>query len=276
VNDCFKGNIPQSRNVIENTQHSTCSWSSFPLKKKERLTPNSPKTSRRKRDREKTQSSKECDDLDFNAHVLRETSDLDSRTSRERLISGEVFSVFCVHLSKVVHVTKEDRGLDDVFHGSSSSLEDFCNVGEDETGLFGDCPSAELSSCRIEGDLARSKQHAVGLDGLAVRADGFGCLVCGNNFLLLLLTAAATAAFVTAAAASITAATLTLTCAFFALLAATFAVCTTSTLRCIAGTFAAFTCAFLALLAATFAVCTTSTLGCIAGTFAIFTVALAV
>lgn len=185
--------------------------------------------------KDKLPSSKECDDLDFNTHVLRETSDLDSRTSRERLISREVFCVLCVHLSKVVHVAEEDRGLDDVFHRCSSSLEDLCDVGEDKTSLFSDCAGAELSSCRIEGNLARSKQHAVGLDRLAVRADGLGCLVCCNN-LLLLLFAAAAAAFVTAAAAA-----LTLTRAFLALLAATLAVRTASTLGCIAGTFAVLT-----------------------------------
>jgi len=245
VNGHFKDNIPQSGNVIENLEYSTCSWSSFPyLKKKDKLP-----------------SSKECDDLDFNTHVLRETSDLDSRTSRERLISREVFCVLCVHLSKVVHVAEEDRGLDDVFHRCSSSLEDLGNVGEDKTSLFSDCAGAELSSCRIEGNLARSKQHAVGLDRLAVRADGLGCLVCCNNLLLLFPTAATLAA-----------ATSAFTSALLALLASTLAALTAAA----AAFTAAFTGALLALLASTLAALAAVALGSVAGALAVLAMALPV
>jgi len=149
-----------------------------------------------------------------------------------------VLCVLCVHFSKVVHVTKEDRSLDDLSHACASSLEDLSNVVENQTSLLGDGASAKLTGGRVQGDLTRSKQHSVCLDCLAVRTDGFGCLVCCNNLLLLFPTAAA----LVAAAASTS----------------------------------AFTSALLALLASTLAALTAAALGGVAGALAVLAMALSV
>jgi len=127
----------------------------------------------------------EGNDFNLKAHILRETSDLDSRTSRKRLVAGEVLSVFGVHFSEIVHITHEDSGLDDLGHVRTSLLEDSLNVVEDEVGLSSDgVLVVQLASCRVKRDLTRGEEHTVGLDCLAVGADSLGSLVSSNNDLL--------------------------------------------------------------------------------------------
>ena len=133
------------------------------------------------REREKGRLE-ESNDLNFKAHVLRKTSNLDSRASRKRLISREVLGVFGVHLTKIVHVTHEDSGLHNLGHVTASFLEDGLNVVENQAGLSSDAVLVmELTSCRVKRDLSRGKKHTVHLDSLTVRTNGLGSLLCGND-----------------------------------------------------------------------------------------------
>jgi len=98
-----------------------------------------------------------------------------------------VLGVFSVHFSKIVHVTHEDSGLDDLGHVSTSLLEDSFDVVEDKVGLGSDgVLVVEFTSGGIKRDLTRGKEHAVDLDGLTVRTNSLGSLVSGNYNLALM------------------------------------------------------------------------------------------
>ena len=115
-----------------------------------------------------------------------------------------MLGVLSVHLGKVVHIAHEDGGLDHLGHVGAGLLEDGLDVGEDETSLLGDgVLVVELASGRVKRNLARCKQHAVDLDGLAVRTNGLGSLVSRND--LLALVAAALLALLGALAFTLTA-----------------------------------------------------------------------
>jgi len=124
----------------------------------------------------------ESNDFNFKANIFRETSNLDCRTSRKRLVTREVLSIFGVHLIKIVHVTHEDSCLDNFRHISTSFLENSFNVVEDQASLSSDTIlTMKFTSGRIKRDLTRGKQHAISLDCLTVRSNSLRGLVSGNN-----------------------------------------------------------------------------------------------
>lgn len=109
-----------------------------------------------------------------------------------------------VHLGKVVHGGEEDVDLDDLFEGGAGGLEDGLEVldalvlrlsaavhcigtvlrRERSYSVSLDITGNQLHGLGVHGDGARDKDHAVGLDGLAVDAgEGLGGLVGEDGFL---------------------------------------------------------------------------------------------
>src|SRR5271166_5371979 len=112
------------------------------------------------------------DNVDFDEHILGEAGDLDGG-ARGR-IGSKMVRVDLVHGGEVVHAFQKDGGLDHLRQRAAGGGQNARDVLQNALGLRGDVSGNELLGGGIEGDLAGEKDEAVGLDGLGVRADGFG------------------------------------------------------------------------------------------------------
>jgi len=94
--------------------------------------------------------------------------DLDGGAGRE--VGGEVLRIHLVHAGEVRQVGEEDGALDDVREGELLVVEDGFDVPQDAVGLGLDVTGDEVSSGRINGNLAGAEQQVADADGVVVRA----------------------------------------------------------------------------------------------------------
>lgn len=120
-------------------------------------------------------SVEDSNQLDLDAHVARESGYGYGRTRRPCRTKRS--RVHLIHLGEIRHITKKDRGLDDVRKITSCGREHRRQILYYLFGLFGDRGARDLHRLRMERDLTGREQKAVGLHRLCVWADRGGRVV---------------------------------------------------------------------------------------------------
>lgn len=109
--------------------------------------------------------------LDLNVDTKRQSLDSNKRTSRS--VSGKELLVNLVDLSKVVDISNKHIDLDDALPSGTGSSDYSLDVGENLASLnLNVLMSLDKLSLGGERNLTRKVEESIGLDCLAVRADG--------------------------------------------------------------------------------------------------------
>ena len=86
-------------------------------------------------------------------------------------LAGEILAVHAVESSEVFHVSQEAGGLDDVLEAQAVSSQNGLDALAGALSLLLDGGADDLTGTGHQGDLAGSKQEAVGGDSLRIGAD---------------------------------------------------------------------------------------------------------
>ena len=103
------------------------------------------------------------------------------RSGREA--AGEVLGIDLVHGGKVVDVSQEHSGLDDVVAGQVGLSQNGLDVLQGLFGLSLNAALHQVAGGGINGQLAGQEDQAADADSLRVGADGGGGILGGNDVL---------------------------------------------------------------------------------------------